>query len=98
MSYSRLFAVMEQLDKQHLLEFRKYLDSPYFKVRSRKRQLILLDYFVQYHPRLYHPDLESDNLRKKFGYGNVNNLKTQMHSALHDFSKIEEFKTSAAIK
>jgi len=79
-----VYTYLEKFTDAELKQLRKYIESPFFKVNSRKRVLQIFDYLMKYHPNFEHPKLELKTMQAALKFGNITNLKTVLMDCVED--------------
>jgi len=85
-----LFEYLRHLDeKEDFPKIKKYLESPFFGVESRKKVIKLFELLIQ-HPRFYidKPAIKNSSLNKKMGITDVGNIKSNLVKCIEDYLRI----------
>jgi len=86
---------LKALKPEEYSDFKKYLESKYFKIENRERVVALYDYLIKKAAPAFEDELlNNDYLSKKLKFSNIRNLKTILANALEDFMFLEEVKVS----
>jgi len=80
-----LFRYLEKFSEEELKQFKRYLQSPFFKIESRDRVLKLFEYLQKFHPNYDDPKLENDTLGKKLKFTNIKNIKSTLLECAEQF-------------
>jgi len=82
-----LFEYLRHLDeKKDFPKIKKYLESPFFRVKSKERVIELFKLLVLHHPNYKDkPELSIGSLNKSMGITDVGNLKSTLVKCVEDY-------------
>jgi len=82
-----LFEYLRHLDeKEDFPKIKRYLESPFFRVESRKKVIKLFELLIL-HPNYYkdQPEISNSLLNKKMGITDVGNIKSNLVKCIEDY-------------
>lgn len=86
---------LRALKPEEYSDFKKYLESKYFKVENRERVITLYDHLIKKAaPKFEDQFVNNDYLSNKLKFSNIRNLKSILANALENFMHLHEVKAS----
>lgn len=84
-----IFDYLKKLENTDFREIKRYLESPYFNVTSRKRVIVLFEQLKQHHPKYENLTDTFISKKLKIGVTSIRNLKTILINCIEHYLELK---------